>query len=96
MVIMMGRKGVWPERIDLPSLDDSVAVARRQLAQVKHHFSVSARINPDLKKHPGFRSLLDSIDNELKILESRMSENELNMPDEPPSSWKDFWADVSE
>ena len=94
LIIMLGRENIWPDRIDLMPLEDVVGLARRQLAQVKHQFSVKARINPKLKQNPKFRLLLDSIDQELKILESRVSEDPMNMPNEPPSTWTNFWCDT--
>jgi hypothetical protein len=93
LVIMFGREHVWPDRADVIPLDDMIGLARRQLSQVKHQFSIRARINPDLKQNPKFRLLLDSVDQEIKILESRMSEEPMNMPNEPPSTWNNFWCD---
>ena len=93
LVIMLAREDIWPDRSDVISLDDVIGLARRQLAQVKHQFSIRARINPKLKQMPKFRLLLDSIDQEIRILESRISEEPMNMPNEPPSTWGDFWCD---
>lgn len=94
LVIMFGREYVWPNRVDVISLDDAISLARRQLAQVKHQFSIRARINPELKQNPKLRMLLDSIDQEIRILESRISEEPMNMPNEPPSTWGEFWSDT--
>ena len=94
LVIMLGRDNVWPDRIDVMSLEDILGLARRQLVQVKNHFSVTAKMNTKLKQHPKFRQLLDSMDQEIRILESRMSEEPVNIPNEPPSSWTNFWCDT--
>ena len=96
LVVMLCRKNIWPERIDLMPMDEVLALARRQLAQVKHHFSVTARIKPELKQNPNFRLLLDSLDQEIRILESRLSEEPINMPNQPPSTWTDFWCDSNQ
>jgi len=93
VVIMICRDKLWPERSDLMTIDDVVSLARRQLAQVKHQFSIKARINTELKQNPKFRRLLDSIDQEMRILESRVAEEPLDLPQEPPASWGQFWSD---
>ena len=89
---MFARTNLWPvERAGILSIEDVAGLARRQLAQVKHQFSIKARIEPELKRDPTYRKLMDSLDEELKILESRVSDEEHELPEKPPSSWKEFW-----
>lgn len=93
-VIMFGKQGLWPEKSGLMSLSDVASLARRQLAQVKHLISVQARIDSDLVKDRAFRSLLNSLDQELRILESRTEQSEtLSLPQQPPATWGKFWFD---
>ena len=93
LVILICRENIWPNRSDMMSIDDVVGLARRQLAQVKHQFSIKARIDPKLKQNPKFRRLLDSIDQEMRILESRIADPPLQLPQEPPVSWGNFWCE---
>ena len=92
LLIMIGRDGLWPVKSGIMSLQDVSGLARRQLAQVKHLFSTQARLDRGLVKDRGFRTLLNSLDEELRILEARASrEDPRTLPQEPPCSWGKFW-----
>ena len=92
LVIMLCRNGLWPQGVEIPTVEKTVALARRQLSQVKHQFSIQARINPELIRDRSYRTLLDSLDEELRILESRISDVETDHPQQPPCSWTEFWS----
>lgn len=90
MVIMFGRPGVWP--VDgVRELDRIVDLARRQLVLVKSYFTSEARARGNMLSNPTFRKLMQSIDEEVRILESRISDPPLNIPQTPPGTWGDFW-----
>ena len=93
LLIMIGREGLWPTSSGILSIEDVSGLARRQLAQVKHLFSTQARLDRGLVKDRGFRTLLNSLDEELRILEARASRDDSPaLPQEPPCSWGDFWT----
>ena len=94
VVIMVGRENVWPaKRAGIWPLLELSSIARRQLSNVKRHFSSKARINPEMKTNPKFRKLMDSVDQEIRILENRISDEPSQLPEQPPSSWGQFWCD---
>lgn len=91
MVIMFCRPEWWPVS-DHHSFDPVLEAAARQLANVKQLFEQKGRINPKLQAKPAFRGLLVSIDQEIRILEARMTEPKPSIPNRPPTSWGDFWV----
>ncbi len=91
LVIMFCRPNMWPSRQGAGSIESILSLARRQLVQVKQLFSHKARINPDLKRDRTFRTLMDSLDQELRILESRVGEDDFSIPEHPPCTWTEFW-----
>ncbi len=90
MVIMLGRRGVWPAD-SVRELDRVIDLARRQLVLVKSYFTSEARARGNMLSNPTFRKLMQSIDEEVRILESRMTDPPLNIPQTPPCTWGDFW-----
>ncbi len=87
-VIMIGKKGLWPNHSGVMPVPEAASLARRQLAQVKHLISVQARIDRNLVKDRAFRSLLNSLDEELRILEARTEDSEsASHPQRPPTTW---------
>lgn len=91
-VILLCRENLWPTQQDgSEQRDQIVHLAARQLTQLKHLYEQRARIRPELHASPMFRKLLNSLDQELRILESRMSDPTPTMPPEPPCTWGDFW-----
>jgi len=96
MVIMLGRPGLWStlsheEEIVLDDIDKLVSLAQRGLSAVRTHFESKGRQNPELLNRPEFKNLLDSMLEEQRILESRMSETPSRLPQKPPCSWGTFW-----
>ncbi len=96
MVIMFGRPGLWStlsedEEVALDEIDKLVSLAHRSLSAVRSHFASKAKQNPDLLQRPEYKNLLDSILDEQKILESRMSDSPATLPQQPPCSWQNFW-----
>ena len=96
MVILLCRPGLWPtvgtdEEMVLDELDRICNLAHRKLSAIRKMFESKSKENPDLLTRPEFRNLLDSILQEQKILESRMSETPTRLPQEPPCSWGSFW-----
>ncbi len=92
VVIMIGRKGMWPESNDLLSVVDIIALARRKLTQVKQLYSVQSRQNPSLSGDKTYKAILQTIGDEIKILEARIADPPLELSDQPPDSWADFWS----
>lgn len=95
MVVMFCRENLWPTD-DRNTQDKVLGLAARQLSQVKHLFETKARENPKLQSNPKFRSLLVSIDQEIRILEARQSDPKPVMPDSPPATWGNFWVESQE
>jgi hypothetical protein len=96
MVIMLGRKNLWAttareseEMAD--ELDRLVGLASRQMGAVRQLFEKNFRANPELANDASYKRFLESIGQEIRILESRMSESSSKLPEEPPCTWGDFW-----
>jgi len=96
MVILLGRPGLWwteamSEERTLEEIHRIAKLAFDQLKKVKRFLESRSVDRPELGSRPEVRNLLDSIDQELKILESRMSWTPKRLPQEPPCSWGTFW-----
>lgn len=90
MVIMFCREGMWPLG-ETSSFREVLELAARQLAQVKHMYETKGRINPKLQSSQSYRKLLRSLDEEIRIIESRMTDPKPKMPNVPPCTWGKFW-----
>lgn len=96
MVIMLGRKNLWAtaaresEEV-ADELDRLVGLAARQMGAVRQLFEKNFRANPELANDASYKRFLESIGQEIRILESRMSETPAKLPEEPPCTWGDFW-----
>lgn len=96
MVILLCRPGLWAtnntdEELMLEELDRVCNLAHRKLSAIRQMFESKSKSNPKLSTRPEIRNLLDSILQEQRILESRMSETPSRLPQEPPCSWGTFW-----
>ena len=91
MVILLCREKLWPARNGIEELDRIVNLAARQLITIKQLFEQRCRREPDLLANPAYRAMLNSLDQEIRILDSRVSDPKPPMPKEPPDSWGDFW-----
>ncbi|WP_075085970.1 hypothetical protein [Mariniblastus fucicola] len=95
-VIMLARKNLWSpagredEEI-LHEMDRLVGLAARRLGSVKQLFEKKMRAEPELQSDPSYRKLMESINQEIRILESRMSDSPNKLPEEPPCTWGNFW-----
>ena len=91
MVIMFGRPDIWPAA-DLRQFDKVIDLARRQLVQVKSYFTSEARRVAAMASSPAYRTLMQSLDEEIRILESRMTDPPMKLNQQPPVTWGDFWT----
>jgi hypothetical protein len=90
-VILLCRENLWPARDGIEELDRIANLATQQLTKIKQLFEQRCRMERELLANPAYRSMLDSLDQEIRILESRISDPKPMMPQEPPTSWGDFW-----
>ena len=96
MVIMLARKNLWStkasrdEEVD-DELDRLIGLASRRMGAVKQIFEKNMKANPQLKNDASYKKFLLSVTQEIRILESRMSETPSKLPEEPPCTWADFW-----
>jgi hypothetical protein len=91
MVILFCREGLWPARRGRDEIEEIVSLARRQLSQVRQLYAAEARANPEISGNNDFRSLLKSLDEEMRCLDARLSDEPLNIPNDPPSTWGKFF-----
>jgi len=91
MVIMFCRENLWPIKDD-STRDEVLELASRQLSNIKQLYEYKARSNPELKTNPSYRNLLTSLDEEVRIIEARLSEDNPMMPGTPPVTWGEFWT----
>ena len=91
LVIMFCREGLWPVK-DNEYLESVLELAVRQLSTIKQLYELKARSEPELLNNRQFRKLLTSIDEEIRILEARLSDPKPSMPNEPPCTWGEFWV----
>ena len=91
MVVMFCRENLWPIR-DEHQIDRILETAAKQLTAIKQLYEIKARSKPEMMTNRNYRNLLVSIDQEVRILEARMSDPKPPMPNEPPASWGDIWV----
>ena len=96
MVIMLARKNLWSASVSgdeevADELDRLVGLASRRMGAVKQIFEKNMKANPELKNDLSYKKFLESVTQEIRILESRMSEGPSKLPEEPPCTWGDFW-----
>jgi hypothetical protein len=91
MVILFCRNGLWPSRRGQDELEEVLSLARRQLSQIRQLYAAEARVNPEISGNKDFRDLLKSLDEEMRCLDARASEDPLNLPNEPPLTWGKFF-----
>jgi hypothetical protein len=91
MVILFCRDDLWPVG-DQESFVPTIEMAARQLSHIKQLYETKGRIRPELQSSRSYRRLLKSLDEEIRILEARISEPKPKMPDQPPCTWGEFWS----
>jgi hypothetical protein len=91
MVILFCRENFWPIKDD-STQDQILGLASRQLSNIKQLYEYKARSNPGLKTNPSYRNLLTSLDEEIRLIEARMSDDNPMMPNTPPVTWGEFWT----
>ena len=96
MVILLGRKGLWStaardDDARLHEMDRLVSLASRRMTSVKQMFEKNMRANPELKNDASYKKFMTSLSQEIRILDSRMSDTASKLPEEPPCTWGDFW-----
>ena len=95
MVVLFCRENLWPlaeNEIHEPIME----LAARQLSTIKQLYETKSRLEPSLQSNKNYRNLLRSIDQEIRILEARLSDPKPKMPNEPPCTWGSFWTDEAE
>jgi hypothetical protein len=75
--------------------DEIVALAKRQLTVVRQAYAFEARSKPELLANAGYKALLGGLDEELRMLDARLADEPVNMPDAPPACWGKFFQDNS-
>ena len=90
-VILFCRPGLWPSHRGKSELEELIALARRQLSQVRQLFAAESRQRPEITSSPDFRTLMKTLDEEMRCLDARLSEMPLNIPNSPPTSWGRFF-----
>lgn len=91
LVVLCCRENLWPTRNET-ELEKILELAVRQLSTIKQLYETKARLDPQVLTNKNYRNLLVSIDQEVRILEARMSGPNSNMPNEPPITWGKFWT----
>jgi hypothetical protein len=61
------------------------------LVQIKQLFELNANSKPEMQSNKTYRNLLVSLDEEIRILEARMTNPKPTLPEQPPCTWGDFW-----
>ena len=92
LVIILCRENLWPTKKGIEKLDQIVNLAAHQLTRIKQLFEQRGKIKLELLANPMYRNLLSSLDQEIRILEARLSDPKPPMPKEPPCTWGDFWS----
>lgn len=90
LVVLFCRENLWPTR-DQDQINQILDLAVRQLTTIKQLYETKARANPEMLTNKNYRNLLVSIDQEVRILEARSSENSHSLPNQPPCTWGEFW-----
>lgn len=92
-VILFCREGYWPAQDGTRVRDEIVGLAKRQLSVVRQMYAFESRSKPELLANPDFKAILKALDEELRMLDARLAEEPLTMPDAPPMSWGPFFPD---
>ncbi len=95
LVIMLCREGYWPARYDQRERDEIVALAKRQLMVVRQAYAFEARSRPELLANPDYKAILQGLDDELRLLDARLADEAVNLPDRAPACWGQFFRDNS-
>lgn len=95
MVILFCREGYWPAKLGQRERDEIVALAKRQLTVVRQAYAFEARSKPELLANPDYKALLGGLDDELRMLDARLADEPVNIPDAPPACWGRFFQDNS-
>ena len=90
LVILLCRPNLWPGE-SIQELDEVVDLARRKLVLIKSFFTSEARVKGNLTSDPAFKRLMKSLEQEIRILESRMTDPPMGLPQRAPTTWGDFW-----
>ena len=91
LVVLCCRENLWPTSNET-EMARILELAVRQLSTIKQLYETKARVDPQILTNKNYRNLLVSIDQEIRILESRMSDPKPKMPNEPPITWGKFWT----
>ena len=94
MVILLARRNLWSTAFgsdEVEELDRLVGLALRQLSAVKYLFEKNMRANPQLQNDPSNKKFMESVTQEIRILEGRMSDTPSKLPEQPPCTWGNFW-----
>jgi len=95
LVLLFCRENLWPvEEKEL--LEPILEMAARQLSTIKQLYETKARLNPQLQSNKNYRNLLNSIDQEIRILEARLSDPKPKMPNQAPCTWGNFWNEETD
>ena len=93
LIIMFCREGFWPvEDEDSSELDDVLSLARRQMVVIKSLFAQQLKFKPELASDDSFKTLLRSLDEEMRVLDARMSDSQIKKAQEAPATWGKFWS----
>lgn len=95
MVVLFCRENLWPQN-ENEIHDPILEMAARQLSTVKQLYETKSRLKPELQSNKNYRNLLTSIDQEIRILEARLSNPKPKMPNQPPCTWGQFWTDETD
>jgi hypothetical protein len=90
LMILLCRRGLW--RQNDQERDELIATARRQLSNIKQLYSSEARLRPEIANSTAFRSLLKTLDEEMRVLDARLSDTPLNIPNHEPQGWGPFFS----
>ena len=94
-IIMFCREGFWPTKGGMRERDEVVGLARRQLTVVRQMYAFEAKSKPELMADPAFKSILKALEQEMRLLDARIADEPLTLPDFPPASWEKFFVDNS-
>lgn len=92
IVILLARPGMWPGGSP-EELDHVLLAARRNLSVIRELYSIDSKRRDDLggKHGTSLHRLLKAIEYEMRILDARLSDEPLNIPNEPPEAWGLKW-----
>lgn len=89
-VILFCREGTWPNYSDPLEGEAMIGLARRQLAVVRQMFALEGRNNNKLMANRNYKVLLKTLEEEIRILDSRLSDEEVIMTNQAPCAWGEF------